>query len=66
MEDSLREAFKHKGPALIDVITNPVEIAVPPTITSQEIKGFSLYSIKAIINGQGSELFELIKSNLWK
>lgn len=33
---------------------------------NQEIKGFSLYSIQAIINGQGSELFELIKNDLWK
>ncbi len=62
----LRDAFAHPGPALIDVVTNRMELAMPPTITSEQIKGFSLYTTKAIMDGRGAEVFELAKSNLWR
>lgn len=63
---ALTKAFSHPGPALIDVITNRLELATPPTITAEQIKGFTLYMVKAIMNAQGTEIFEMAESNLWR
>jgi pyruvate dehydrogenase (quinone) len=65
LENDLQEAFEHKGPVIIDVPVNRNELIMPPTIKLSEIKGFSLYVMKAIINGQGSEIYDLAKTNLW-
>jgi pyruvate dehydrogenase (quinone) len=66
LSDALREAFAHPGPALIDVVTNRMELVMPPAIKAEQIKGFSLYTAKAIMDGRGAEVFELVKSNLWR
>src|SRR3990167_9528520 len=66
LEKTLKDAFAHKGPALIDVVTNRMELAMPPSIKAEQIKGFSLYMTKAIMDGRGGEVVELAKSNLWR
>jgi len=66
MMSKLKEAFEYKGPALIDVVVNRSELAMPPTLTTEEVKGFGLFMIKAIINGHGNEVVELVKTNLWR
>ncbi|MEO1020003.1 MAG: thiamine pyrophosphate-dependent enzyme, partial [Pseudomonadota bacterium] len=64
LESALASALAHPGPAIIDVVTNRLELAMPPQVTSEMAKGFSLYSLRAIINGRGSDLIELARSNL--
>lgn len=66
VQDGLEMAFSHAGPALLDVVVNRTELAMPPAITAEQVKGFSLFMIKAIINGRGDEIFELAKTNLWR
>ncbi|MBA2651081.1 MAG: ubiquinone-dependent pyruvate dehydrogenase [Tatlockia sp.] len=65
LAEVLKMAFAYKGPALIDVRTNRNELVMPPNINAAQIKGFSLYMMKAIINGQGTQVLDLVKSNLW-
>jgi pyruvate dehydrogenase (quinone) len=62
----LRDAFAHPGPALIDVVTNRMELVMPPAIKAEQMKGFSLYAARAIMDGRGMEVFELAKTNLWR
>jgi pyruvate dehydrogenase (quinone) len=64
LEGALKEAFAHKGPALVDVVTDKHELAMPPTIELSQAKGFSLYMLRAILNGRGDEIVELVKTNL--
>lgn len=66
LENALKKAFSHKGPVLVDVVTNRMELSVPPKITTEQIKGFSLYLTKAIMSGRGDEVYELVKTNLWR
>src|ERR1051325_1370696 len=61
----LSQALEHEGPALVDVIVNRQELAMPPTITREQIKGFTLYMIKAVLNGKGDEVVDLAKTNLF-
>lgn len=66
VENALRDAFNHPGPALIDVVTNRMELAMPPAVKAEHVKGFTLYMAKAIMSGRGDEVMELAKSNLWQ
>jgi pyruvate dehydrogenase (quinone) len=59
----LEQAFAHDGPALVEVLVNRQDLAIPPTITGAEIRGFSLYLIRAVLNGRGDELLHVASSN---
>ncbi len=60
---ALRDALAHPGPALVDVVTNRAELAMPPKITLKEMGGFSLWAAKAVMNGRGNELIDLARTN---
>jgi len=64
LDDALREAFAHDGPALVDVRTVRQELSLPPKLTLGQIKGFTLYATRTILSGGGEELVELTKTNL--
>ena len=64
LEAALTEAFEHDGPALVDVRTARTELSLPPKVTLDQIKGFTLYATRTILSGGGEELIELAKTNL--
>jgi pyruvate dehydrogenase (quinone) len=64
LEDALREAFGHAGPALVDVHTVRQELALPPKLEYGQLKGFTLYATRTIVSGAGNELIEVAKANL--
>ena len=61
---ALIAAFKHDGPALVDVVSARQELAMPPTTTFEEAHKFGLFLIKAVLDGRGSQLVDLAKVNL--
>ncbi len=63
LDHALRTAFEHDGPAVVAVKTAPAELAMPPAIKLEQAKGFSLYMLKAILNGRGNEIVELAETN---
>ena len=64
VESKLAEAMAHPGPVLIDAVVNRMELAMPPKVTAEMAKGFTLYMLKAILNGRADEVVELARSNL--
>jgi len=64
LQPALAEALGHDGPALLDVHTARQELSIPPTITAEQAKGFSLYAIRTILAGRGDELLDLISTNV--
>ena len=64
VETAIADALAHNGPVLVDAVVNRAELSIPPKITVDMAKGFTLYMLKAILNGQGSEIVELAKTNL--
>ncbi len=64
LEAKLAEALAHPGPVLIDAVVNRMELAMPPKVTAEMAKGFTLYMLKAVMNGRGDEVIELARSNL--
>jgi pyruvate dehydrogenase (quinone) len=62
LQEGLEAAFKHPGPAIIDVLTDPLELVLPPKVTLEQAKGFSVWMMKAVLNGRGNELVQLALS----
>jgi pyruvate dehydrogenase (quinone) len=62
----LNQAIEHNGPALVDVVVNRQELLIPPSINLAQISGFTLYMIKAVLNGRGDEIVDLAKTNLFR
>ncbi len=62
----LVKALTHDGPALVEVLVNRQELAMPPSIELDQMIGFSLYLIKAVLNGRGDEVIDLAKTNLFR
>jgi pyruvate dehydrogenase (quinone) len=59
-------AFSHNGPVLVDAVVNRTELAMPPSITMEMAKGFTLYMVKAVISGRADEVIDLAQTNLWR
>jgi pyruvate dehydrogenase (quinone) len=66
VDAAIAAALSHDGPVLIDAVVNRTELAMPPSITLEMAKGFTLYMVKAVISGRGDEVLDLAHSNLWR
>jgi pyruvate dehydrogenase (quinone) len=64
LADATAEVLNHDGPALLDVVTAKQELSMPPTITPEEVAGFGLWLLRAVMNGRGDEVIDLAKTNL--
>ena len=66
VKDGVAAALAHDGPVLIDAVVNRQELAMPPAVTVEMAKGFSLFMVKALMNGRGDALIDLARTNLWR
>ncbi|MGB8889895.1 MAG: ubiquinone-dependent pyruvate dehydrogenase [Candidatus Korobacteraceae bacterium] len=66
VEPAIARALAYDGPALVEVAVARQELSMPPTITLEEAKGFSLFMMKAILNGRADEVVDLAKVNLFR
>ncbi|OMC41399.1 pyruvate dehydrogenase [Mycobacterium sp. GA-1841] len=64
LERAIADAFAHDGPAVVDVHTARQELSIPPAITVEQAKGFSLYAIRTILAGRADELLDLVTTNV--
>ena len=65
VEKGVVAALAHEGPALVDAVVSRTVLPIPPAITVEMAKGFTLYMVKAVFNGRGDDLIDLARSNLW-
>jgi pyruvate dehydrogenase (quinone) len=64
---ALKSAFKHKGPALVDVVTDPNALSIPPKIRADMVTGFALSASKMVlddVNGGVGRMLQMARSNL--
>jgi pyruvate dehydrogenase (quinone) len=64
LPQALADILAHDGPALLDVVTATQELSMPPTIGIDEVKGFSLWMLRAVMSGRGDEVIDLAATNL--
>ncbi|MFI1580260.1 pyruvate dehydrogenase [Embleya sp. NPDC020630] len=61
---ALREAFAHKGPALVDIVTDPKALSIPPKITADQIQGFALSAGRTVLSGGVGQMIQMARTNL--
>ncbi len=66
LKEAVSKVLCHNGPALLDVVTNPLELSMPPKIQLDQAYGFGLWMMKAVLSGRGSEVIEVAKTNLFR
>jgi pyruvate dehydrogenase (quinone) len=66
VDAGIAAALTHNGPVLVDAVVNRTELAMPPSITMEMAKGFTLYMVKAVMSGRGDEVMDLARTNLWR
>jgi len=64
LEAAIKTAFATPGPALIEVMVNRQELSMPPHISLDQMKGFSLYMARSVFSGRGDEIIDLAKTNV--
>lgn len=60
---TLREAFLYNGPAVINIMTDPNALAMPPKVELSQVKGMAVSMTKLMLNGRMDEVIDTIKSN---
>ncbi|MGW1012371.1 pyruvate dehydrogenase [Streptomyces termitum] len=61
---ALKDAFRHKGPALVDVVTDPNALSIPPKISKEMVTGFALSTGKIVLDGGVGRMLQMARSNL--
>jgi pyruvate dehydrogenase (quinone) len=60
----LAEALSTPGPALVDVLTDPNALSMPPKITGEQVKGFALAMSKIVLAGDADAALTMARSNI--
>ena len=60
----LREALAHPGPALVDLVTDPNALSMPPHVSAAQVRGFALAATKVVLSGGVGRMLEMARSNL--
>ncbi|MFZ1907413.1 MAG: thiamine pyrophosphate-dependent enzyme [Steroidobacteraceae bacterium] len=64
LEGAVRDWIAAPGPALLDVVTERMELVMPPKIEAAQVFGTALYSAKAVLSGRAGDVWELVTENL--
>ncbi|MCC3267095.1 pyruvate dehydrogenase [Arthrobacter gengyunqii] len=59
-----REAFAFPGPALVELITDPNALSIPPKISTGQVLGFATALSKVVLNRGAGEAVSMARSNL--
>lgn len=64
IEPALTAALAHRGPSLVEVITDPDALSLPPAVTGEQLIGFATAMSKTVLNGGAGEVVSMARSNL--
>lgn len=64
LDNAVKAVLAHEGPAVLDCVTARNELSMPPKIQAEQVKGFSLYVMRAVMSGRGDSVIDLAKTNL--
>jgi pyruvate dehydrogenase (quinone) len=65
VDKGIAAALAHHGPVLVDAVVSRMVLPIPPAITAEMAKGFTLYMLKAVFGGRAEDLIDLARTNLW-
>jgi pyruvate dehydrogenase (quinone) len=62
---ALEQAFGSKGPALVDIVTDPNVLSLPPKATVKQAEGFALAMTKMAFTGELDDVLDTVMAN-WR
>jgi pyruvate dehydrogenase (quinone) len=54
LDEAVRSALAHPGPVLLDVVTNPDEISLPPKVKLAQAWGFAIAKVTETLESRPS------------
>jgi pyruvate dehydrogenase (quinone) len=63
LDEALRSALAHDGPAVVEVMVARQELSIPPKISVAQAKGFTLWATRSVLSGRGDEVLEVARTN---
>lgn len=64
LENVLASEFTREGPAVIDIVTDPNALSLPPKVTAEQVKGFATAMTKEVLGGGVADVMSMARSNL--
>src|SRR5215469_14267723 len=64
LHSGIKQALDHPGPALVDAMTDPNAVSLPPHVTAEQVEGFALTMGKLVLAGHIDEVVDTIEANL--
>ncbi|MBB2942456.1 pyruvate dehydrogenase (quinone) [Actinoplanes lutulentus] len=64
VRQAMREFLAHDGPAVLDVVTDPNALELPPHVTTEEAAGFALAIGRTVLGGGVGQMLHLARTNL--
>ena len=65
VRSALEQALAYPGPALVDIVTDPNALAMPPRATIQQAAGFALAMTKIAFGGNTNDVLDTVAAN-WR
>lgn len=63
LEPAMRAWLAADGPALLDVRVNRMELVMPPKVELSQVASTALFGVKAVLDGRGGEVVDLLRDN---
>ena len=64
VQRALTDALAHRGPSLVEFITDPDALSLPPAVTGEQLIGFATAMSKVVFGGGAGEVISMARSNL--
>ena len=66
LEELIKTWLAQPGPALLDVKVNPMQLVMPPSpfVSPEAVVGMGVYTAKAILEGRGRDVWEMVVENV--
>jgi pyruvate dehydrogenase (quinone) len=64
VRDGIKEALETPGPVLVDVVTDPNALSMPPKIKADQVRGFALAFSKIVLSGDADAALSMARSNI--
>ena len=64
VRSGIKKALEHSGPVLIDAVTDPNALSIPPHISAEQVKGFGVAMMKLALSGHIDEVVDTVEANI--
>ena len=64
VRDTLAKGLADPGPVLMEFVTDPNALSIPPAITGEQIRGFARSATRQVLGGGVGKMVDLARSNL--